>query len=70
MQSHCDYIAFVVMCVCVVGVGASGPGGFREVSGKTFEVCTGLGEKFQGPESPGERVRTAAQVQMTLKCNK
>lgn len=59
----------MVMCVCAVGVGGSGPGGFREVSGETFEVCAGLGEKLQGPESPGERVRTSAQVQMTY-CNK
>lgn len=49
----------------VVGVGGSGPGGFREVSGKAFEVCAGLGEKLQGPESPGERVRTSAQVHIT-----
>lgn len=67
MQSHCDSIGmclWLCVCVCAVGVGGSGPGGFREVSGETFEVCTGLGEKLQGPESQRKRVRTSAQVQM------
>ena len=57
---HCNLE--LLFCVCVAGVGGAGPGGFRDVSRETSDLCRGLGEKLQGFESTREGVRASAQV--------